>query len=78
MPEEQLCPHQVTGPGAVPHAAPGQAGGSHCLLRWWVASLPAPCSWALGFGVKAQLGAWSFSTGSLQGGTTAGRVLLAS
>lgn len=52
MPEEQLCPHQVPGPGAVPHAAQGQAGGSHCLLRWCVASLPVPCPRGLGLGLK--------------------------
>lgn len=32
VPEEQLCADQGAGPGAVPHAAQGQAGGSHRLL----------------------------------------------
>lgn len=54
MPEEQLRADQEPGAGAVPHAAQGQAGGSHCLLRRCVASAPA-----LGFvfGLQTQVGA---------------------
>lgn len=33
VPEEQLCPQQGQGLGAVPHAEEGQAGGSDRLLR---------------------------------------------
>lgn len=53
MPEEQLRADQEPGAGAVPHAAQGQAGGSHCLLRRCVASPPALGS----FGLQTQVGA---------------------